>query len=380
MAQSIHNVSSDGQEASEYERFTDNISPPPDIYSPMSPASEHHSPPLPDFHSPMSPENEHHTEEGQSRATSSPLRHLSPLGNLATSSPLRHLSPLGNLANPTDPTNDHWPSSEDLHVLSIQLRSCTRTLLTKDSDNCWSTTILLGVKQNRVPSTYAVLTGFSKEHSTINELISAIMSHLEMQYLSEHLLESFATGVDYSMLRAGEAHAVESLDVWQDRCQVLDKLSTILICMLSHRDERNIITRVPSATLWGFPETDLLYILYLVPEGSSLSATPVTSHTPSPQDKQRCAAPSHLLLTDDESPIEGGTLGTTASQWLKKPVPIHTRPVQSSSKSKVFWWTVSDTLTCPNGSLRHQRAWTYSPNQNRPWFDIHCRWNCYLIL
>ncbi|KAF8576654.1 hypothetical protein K439DRAFT_1622687 [Ramaria rubella] len=322
MAQSINDVSSDGREASEYERFADHISPLPDIYSPMSPVSEHHSPPPPDFHlptsaasehhtpsppppdfhSPTSPENEHHTEEGKSRATSSPLRHL---------------SPLGNLANPTDPTNDHWPSSEDLRVLSIQLRSHTHTLLTEDSDNCRSTTILLGVKRNRASSTYAVLTGFSKERSTIDELILAIMSHLEMQYLSEQLLESFATGVDYSVLRAGEACAVESLDVWQDGCQVLDKLSTILICMLSHRDERNSITRVPSATLWGFPETDLLYILYLVPEGPSLSATPVTSRAPSPQDNQRCATPSHLLSTDDESPIEGGALGTTALQWLK---------------------------------------------------------------
>ncbi|KAF8578540.1 hypothetical protein K439DRAFT_1621263 [Ramaria rubella] len=206
MAQSINDVSSDGREASKYKRFTDHSSPPPDIYSPTS------------------PESEHHTEEGQLRA------------------------------NPTDLTDDHWPLSEDLRVLSIQLRSHTCTLLIEDSDNCRSTMILL------------VLTGFSKECFTIDELISAIINHLETQYLSEQLLESFATGMDYSMLRAGEAHAVESLDVWQDGCQVLDKLSTILICMLSHRDERNIMTRVPSATLWGFPEMDLLYILYLVPE------------------------------------------------------------------------------------------------------------------
>ncbi|KAF8582908.1 hypothetical protein K439DRAFT_1617897 [Ramaria rubella] len=357
MAQSINDVSSDGQEASKYERFTDHSSPPPDIYLPMSPvskncsppppdfhsptspASEHRSPPPPDFHSatspgsehcsppppdfhsptspasehrtprppppdfhsPTSPENEHHMEEGQLRATSSPLCHL---------------SPLGNLANPTDPTNDHWPLSEDLHVLSIQLKSCTRTLLTEDLDNCQSTMILLGVKWNRAPSTYAVLTGFSKECSTVDELISAIMSHLEMQYLSEQLLESFVTGMDYSVLRVREAYAMESLDVWQDRCQVLDKLSTILIRMLSHCDKRNIIicsatapqTRVPSATLWGFPEMDLLYILYLVPEGPSLSAAPVTSHAPSPWDNQRCAAPSHLLPTNDELPIEGSAL------------------------------------------------------------------------
>ncbi|KAF8581897.1 hypothetical protein K439DRAFT_1618711 [Ramaria rubella] len=185
MAQSINNVSSDGWEASEYERFADHSSPLPDIYSPTSPASEHHSPPLPDFHSPTSPESMHHTEEGQLRETSSPLRHL---------------SPLGNLANPTDPTNDHRPSSEDLRMLSIQLRSRMCTLLSKHSDNCQSTTILLGVKQNGVPSTYAVLTGFSKEHSTVEELILAIMSHLETQYLSEKLLESFATGMDYSVL------------------------------------------------------------------------------------------------------------------------------------------------------------------------------------
>ncbi|KAF8575695.1 hypothetical protein K439DRAFT_1623389 [Ramaria rubella] len=312
MAQSINNISSDGREASKYERFADHSSPPPDIYLPMSPANEHHSPPPPDFHSPtsptsehrsppppdfhlpMSPESEHHTEEGQSRA------------------------------NPTDPTNDHWPSSEDLHALSIQLRSHTRTLLIKDSDNCRSTTILLGVKWNGAPSTYAVLTGFSKEGFTIDELISAIMSHPETQYLLEQLLESFATGMDYSMLQAGEAHAVESLDIWQDGCQVLDKLSTILIHMLSHCDERNIMTRVPSATLWGFPETDLLYILYLVAEGPSLLATPVTSRAPSPQDIQHCAAPSHLSPTDDESPIEGGALGITASQWLKNRFPsIH---------------------------------------------------------
>ncbi|KAF8577974.1 hypothetical protein K439DRAFT_1621685 [Ramaria rubella] len=328
MAQSINNVSSDGREASKYERLADHISPLPDIYSPTSPVSEHRSPPLPDFHSPMSPvsehrsppppdfhspmspENEHHTEEGQLRATSSPLRHLSPLGNLVST------------ANPTDPANDHWPLSEDLRALSIQLRSRTHTLLTEDLDNCRSTTILLGVKWNRASSTYAVLTGFSKERSTVNELISAIMSHLETQYLLEQLLESFSTSVDYSMLRAREAHAVESFDVWQDGCQVLYKLSTILICMLSHCDKRNIIvcsatapqTRVPSVTLWGFPEMDLLYILYLVPEGSSLSAAPVTSHAPSPQDNQRCATPSHLSPTDDESPIEGGALGTTASQ------------------------------------------------------------------
>ncbi|KAF8572994.1 hypothetical protein K439DRAFT_1625380 [Ramaria rubella] len=265
MAQSINDVSSDGREASKYKRFTDHSSPPPDIYSPTS------------------PESEHHTEEGQLRA------------------------------NPTDLTDDHWPLSEDLRVLSIQLRSHTCTLLIEDSDNCRSTMILL------------VLTGFSKECFTIDELISAIINHLETQYLSEQLLESFATGMDYSMLRAGEAHAVESLDVWQDGCQVLDKLSTILICMLSHRDERNIMTRVPSATLWGFPEMDLLYILYLVPEGPSLLAAPVTSHAPSPRDIQRCAAQSHLSPTDDESPIEGGALGTTVSQWLKNQFPsIHT--------------------------------------------------------
>ncbi|KAF8577148.1 hypothetical protein K439DRAFT_1622290 [Ramaria rubella] len=76
MAQSINDVSSGSQEASEYERFTDHSSPPPDIYSPTSPANEHRSPPPPDFHSPTSPESKHHTEEGQLRATSSPLRHL----------------------------------------------------------------------------------------------------------------------------------------------------------------------------------------------------------------------------------------------------------------------------------------------------------------
>ncbi|KAF8573773.1 hypothetical protein K439DRAFT_1624820 [Ramaria rubella] len=316
MAQSINAVSSDSREASKYERFADHSSPPPDIYLPTSPASKNRSPPPPDFHSPTSPESEHHTEEGWSRAISSPLHPLSPLC---------HLSPLGNLANPTDPTNDHWPSSEDLCVLSIQLRSRTHTLLIEDLDNCWSTMILLSVKQNGAPSTYAVLTGFSKEHFTVNELISAIISHPEMQYLLEQLLESFATSVDYSMLRAREAHAMESLDVWKDGCQVLDKLSTILIHMLSHCDERNIMTRVPSATLWGFPKMDLLYILYLVPEGPSLSAAPVTSRAPSFRDIQRCAAPSHLLPTDDESPIEGGALGTTASQWLKNQFPsIHT--------------------------------------------------------
>ncbi|KAF8582018.1 hypothetical protein K439DRAFT_1618601 [Ramaria rubella] len=274
LQESTRDVSSNGQEGtSESERFADHSSSPPDFHSPTSPASEHHSSLPPDFHSPTS------------RITG-----------------IQEACNLSSAFNDLLIGYNTGPSSE-LHN-------------TGGSDDRRPTTILLGVKRNAVPSSYAVLTGFSKEQSTVDDLISAIIGNPETQYVLEKLLELFSAG---------------------DGCQVLDKLSTILTRMLSNHDERGITvysamapqTRVPSVTLWGFPETDLLYILYLIPEAPSLEATPLGGRGLCPHNIplhaiEGCVALSHPSSTPD-SFIQDGTVHMNATQWLKNHFPsIHT--------------------------------------------------------
>ena len=134
--------------------------------------------------------------------------------------------------------------------------------------------LILRLKHLSRPSTYTVVTTKYSKTPTLDELFSVVLTHAETWIMAKELLQLICLGADYLVIWASEARAIESLNHWRDRCQVLDTFLAVSHRILFQLEEQAkpppihpaaaTETRSVLATTWGFSESNILYTLYMV--------------------------------------------------------------------------------------------------------------------
>ncbi|KAF8521318.1 hypothetical protein JB92DRAFT_3111204 [Gautieria morchelliformis] len=132
---------------------------------------------------------------------------------------------------------------------------------------------LSGLQQVSKPATYATITTIGTVDPTLDALFGLILTHHQAWIISREILALLVSGMDYAIMRAGEARAIDSLNHWQDGCQLLDTITAVAQRVLFEVEGISPLvnqaaaaaTRSSAATAWGFNESNRLYILYILP-------------------------------------------------------------------------------------------------------------------
>lgn len=166
------------------------------------------------------------------------------------------------------------PSWSELHSRIRQLVS--QTVPENTTENLQPLTIILAIQHSSAPSAYAVLTTHGQNRLSIDDLFRLLVRDFQARVAIEGLLQEYVMGEEFHVLRGGEARSTNDLDRWKDGCEMLSDIASLVNRVFYNGEQQSPIVRPASATatrasvagIWGFPESNCLYILYFLPSVS----------------------------------------------------------------------------------------------------------------